>query len=188
MLRVKKNDVAVAPIFDPPKTRGGLFIPEIAKERSDQGIVKYIGKDVDDVYYGDHVMFAAYDGTLTNLTGEGLLIILPADKIVAVIHPPETRIDGIYFKSPLTKEETQELKEELQSIIINHMSLEGIVGSIPELIDKIFAAGFLKNQYWPCTYEMTVELIAEAITNADWKDQFRFKERKLASPHASKVF
>jgi chaperonin GroES len=182
MLRLKEKDIAVAPIFDPPKTKGGLFIPEIAKERSDQGIVKYVGKDVEDVYYGDHVMFAAYDGTLAHLDREGLLIVLPYDKIVAIIHPPETRIDGIYFKSPLDEEEMEAVRAELRSILINSL------GSGEKVIDEIIAAGFIKNVYFPASYEMTIELVAEAITNADWKDQFRFKDRKEASPSRSKVF
>jgi co-chaperonin GroES (HSP10) len=200
MLRVKKTDVAVIPIFDPPKTHKilnaytgkeeGLIIPETAKERSDQGIVKYIGSEVDDVYYGDHVMYAAYDGTLVNLSGEGLLIILPRDKIVATIHPPETKIDGIYFKSKLDREELEALHNELKSII-----REGLESGMffadeifSDIAKKVMLAGFMKEQFHSCTYEMTTELIAQAITNADWKDQYRFKERKQASPHASKVF
>ena len=191
MLKVKRTDVAVIPIFDPQKTSGGLWIPETAKERSDQGIVKYIGDEAAkeiDVSYGDHVMYAAYDGTLTRIDGEGILIILPASKIVAIIHPPDTRIDGVYFKSPLDREEREELKEELCDIIARELHSDGLVDSVGDMAEKILKAGFLKNQYFPLSYEQNIQLIADAITNAPWKDQFRFVDRKAADPAKSNIF
>lgn len=191
MLKVKKSDVAVIPIFDPQKTSGGLWIPEIAKERSDQGIVKYIGEEACkeiEVYPGDHVMYAAYDGTLTRIDGEGILIILPASKIVAILHPPETRIDGMYFKSPLNEDEREELLNELRHIYDMEMPERFAEGTRDNFLNKVLQAGFLKNQYFPLSYEQAVQLLAEGITNAPWKDQFKFVDRKQADPGKSNVF
>jgi len=94
---MQANKVAVAPLFDPDQY-GKIIIPEQAKERCDQGIVKYIGKDCELVKVGDHVIFSGYTGTTVSIEGEGLLIFLPEDFITAVLEAPVTDIPGLYFR------------------------------------------------------------------------------------------
>jgi len=102
MLRMPRRNVAVTPLFDTLKV-GSLFIPEQARERCDQGIVKYVGTKCTYVKVGDHVVFSGYTGTLLSLEGEGLLIVLPEQFIVAVIEydaneVARIEIPGLYFK------------------------------------------------------------------------------------------
>ena len=86
-------------MFDPDKTVSGLLvIPEIAKERCDQGIVKYVGPEVKWLKPGDHVLFSGYTGTLVSLEGEGLLIILPENFVSAIIYSPDFDVPGLYFR------------------------------------------------------------------------------------------
>ncbi len=103
MLQLHRRNVAAIPLFDSLQTAGGLWIPEQARERCDQGIVKYIGKDVKEVSEGDHILFSGYSGTLLDLEGEGTLIILPERYVVAKIAydgPEVANIDisGLYFR------------------------------------------------------------------------------------------
>ena len=98
MLTIPKGKICVTPIFDSDTTPSGLYIPEIARERCDQGIVKYIGADVGNINLGDYVLFSGYSGTLIALEGEGNIIILSAKDVRCKLHPPGTFIAGLYYK------------------------------------------------------------------------------------------
>lgn len=102
MLRLPPKKVAVTPLFDTLKY-GSLHIPETARERCDQGIVKYLGSGCKWVELGDHVTFSGYTGTLLSLEGEGLLILLPEEFVVGVIEYDnveiaKVEIPGLYFQ------------------------------------------------------------------------------------------
>jgi hypothetical protein len=82
---------------------GSLYIPEQARERVDQGIIKYVGDKCNYVKPGDHIVFSGYTGTLLSLEGEGLLIVLPEQFIVAIIEYDEAEvarveIPGLHFR------------------------------------------------------------------------------------------
>jgi chaperonin GroES len=179
MLTLKDRDIAVSPAFDPSKSPGGLIIPDTAKERCDQGNVKYVGPNAEYVLPGDHVLFSAYDGTLLRVDGEGLVIILPENKIVSILNPPRHNVGGIYFKSSLTDGEIEELIEEVM-----HITKCGQ----QEARTLVVKRGFQKNVYWPCTYEMTVELLADAVTTAPWKNKYRFTDRLSTAPKRHELF
>lgn len=98
MVRLTGTKVAVTPIYDPDKTSSGLWIPDHAKERVDQGIVKYVGSEVEGVKIGDYVLFSGWTGTLVNLEGEGQLIILPEEFITCMVEAPDSDIPGLYFR------------------------------------------------------------------------------------------
>jgi len=86
-------------MFD-PDMYGHIIVPEMAKERCDQGIVKYHGPDVKTVKIGDHVIFSGYTGSTVEIEGEGsLLIFLPEDACEAVLEEPNTDVPGLYFKA-----------------------------------------------------------------------------------------
>src|SRR5881394_1005790 len=100
MIKLTKNKVAITPIFDPDTSPGGIIIPDIAKERCDQGIVKYIGPKVETIKIGMYVLFSGYSGTLVHVDGEGSLILLPEEFIVAELpEPANVDIPGLYFRS-----------------------------------------------------------------------------------------
>jgi chaperonin GroES len=94
------NNVAITPNFDPDISTGGLYIPDSAKERCDQGIVKYIGPKVKWLQIGDYVLFSGYSGTYLSVEGEGKLIVMPETYIICIIEPDTTmEVPGLYFKS-----------------------------------------------------------------------------------------
>lgn len=98
MLGLIANKVAIVPIFDADTTASGLLVvPEVAKKRCKQGIVKYLGPEVEDVKPGDYVTFGGYDGQILEIEDEGLLLIIPEDRITAIIKPPTTEVYGLYF-------------------------------------------------------------------------------------------
>lgn len=102
MLKMPHRNVACTPLFDTLKV-GSLYIPEQARERCDQGIVKYTGAKCSYVKPGDHIVFSGYTGTLLSLEGEGLLIVLPEQFVVAVVEYDEAEvatieIPGLYFR------------------------------------------------------------------------------------------
>lgn len=135
MVRVPGSNVAITPIFDPDVSPGGLYIPEMAKERCDQGIVKYCGPLVKWISEGDYVLFSGYSGTLLQVEDEGKLIIIPERFIIAKLEAESIDVPGVYFRSP-----------------------DGV--------------------YFTATYEMVVELVAEAFKESPW-----FTRNKL-SPKA----
>jgi chaperonin GroES len=75
------------------KTAGGLYIPDTAKEKPQEGEVVAVGKGKlldsgtrvePDVKEGDRVLFGKYAGTEIKLEGEDLLIVRE-DEILGVI-------------------------------------------------------------------------------------------------------
>lgn len=78
------DKVAVIPIEDPEKV-GHIIIPDTAKRRVDQGIVKYRGDNVKEVRVGDHVCFSGYTGTKITVKDEGTLFIMREEDIIALM-------------------------------------------------------------------------------------------------------
>jgi len=75
------------------KTSGGLYIPDSAKEKPQEGEVVAVGKGKllengsrvePDVKAGDRVLFGKYSGTEVKIDGEELLI-LREDEVLAVL-------------------------------------------------------------------------------------------------------
>jgi len=74
------------------QTRGGLFIPDTAKEKPQEGLILAVGpgrfddgKRVPmDVKVGDKVLFGKYSGTEVMIDGESLLILRESD-VLAVL-------------------------------------------------------------------------------------------------------
>jgi chaperonin GroES len=97
-----KNAVAVKPLADrvviraleeSEQMRGGLYIPDTAKEKPQQGEVVAVGpgkfdekgsRVPMDVKAGDKVLYGKYSGTEVTVGGEQLLILRESD-VLAVI-------------------------------------------------------------------------------------------------------
>ena len=102
MIRMKKNYCAVVPIDDPDVSPGGIIIPDEAKDRTDQGIVKYVGPDCKYVQPLDYVIYGAYNGQLVQIEGEGRLILLEENFISSTVHHEDIEtleIPGIYYRT-----------------------------------------------------------------------------------------
>ena len=85
--------VVVKALEETEQMRGGLYIPDTAKEKPSQGEVVAVGpgkisddgKRLDmDVKVGDKVLYGKYSGTDVTLDGEEFLILRESD-VLAVI-------------------------------------------------------------------------------------------------------
>ena len=84
--------VVVRPLEDTETMRGGLFIPDTAKEKPQQGEIIAVGpgryeegKRVPmEVKAGDRVLYGKYSGSEVTLNGETVLILRESD-VLAVI-------------------------------------------------------------------------------------------------------
>ena len=70
------------------KTASGLFIPDSAKEKPQQGVIVAVGKgktdEPMDLKVGDKVMYGKYSGTEVSFEGKDYLIMRQSD-VIAVI-------------------------------------------------------------------------------------------------------
>lgn len=80
--KLRDNIVGIEPIFDNTVSKGGIIIPDAAKGRCAQGIVKYLGPNVKDLQVGDYVIFSGYNGDLIAFEDE-LVITMPEDFVQA---------------------------------------------------------------------------------------------------------
>jgi chaperonin GroES len=87
--------VLVKRVEEEEKTKGGIIIPDTAKEKPQEGEVIAVGpgnRDEDgdyialDVKVGDRILFGKWSGTEVKLNGEDLLIMKESD-ILGVLEP-----------------------------------------------------------------------------------------------------
>ena len=92
-LRPLHDRILVRRIEEEEKTKGGLIIPDTAKEKPQEGKVIAVGKGRVaedgklrplDVHKGDRVLFGKYSGTEIQLEGDEHLIIRE-DDVLAVL-------------------------------------------------------------------------------------------------------
>ncbi len=86
--------VVVKPLEDTETMRGGLYIPDTAKEKPQQGEIVAVGpgklsdegaRIVPDVKPGQKVLYGKYSGTEVRVDGDEYLILRESD-ILAVIN------------------------------------------------------------------------------------------------------
>jgi chaperonin GroES len=93
-LRPLADRLVVEPLEQEERTAGGLYIPETAKEKPQQGTVLAVGPGAYkensseripvDVKKGDKILFAKYAGSDIKLNGSELKILRESD-VLAVI-------------------------------------------------------------------------------------------------------
>ncbi len=91
-VRPLHDRVIVKRIDEEEKTKGGLFIPDTAKEKPQEGRVVSVGPGrreegkliAPDVKAGDRILFSKYAGTELKLNGEEHLI-MREDDILGII-------------------------------------------------------------------------------------------------------
>ena len=85
--------VVIQALAEAEQTRGGLYIPDTAKEKPQQGEVVAVGPGklsdegtrlAPDVSVGDRVLYGKYSGTEVTVDGEEFLILRESD-ILAVL-------------------------------------------------------------------------------------------------------
>jgi chaperonin GroES len=84
--------LAVRAVEQAEKTAGGIFLPDTAKEKSQEGIVVAVGpgRTLDNgtlvpvsVQPGQHILYSKYAGSEMKVDGEDLLIISEKDVLAA---------------------------------------------------------------------------------------------------------
>lgn len=85
--------IVIQALPEAQQTRGGLYIPDTAKEKPQQGEVVAVGPGklsdegtrlTPDVKVGDRVLYGKYSGTEVNVEGEEFLILRESD-ILAIL-------------------------------------------------------------------------------------------------------
>jgi len=93
--------VVITPIDEVETMRGGLHIPDIAKEKPQQGEVIAVGSGrVEDrervpleVAVGDRVLYGKYSGTEVTVDGDSFLILRESDILAIIRRSDSTRAD-----------------------------------------------------------------------------------------------
>ena len=87
-IRPLQDRVIVKRIEEEAKTKGGIIIPDTAKEKPMEGLVIAVGKGKTaddgklikpDVKAGDRILFGKYSGTEVKIDGDELLIMREDD-------------------------------------------------------------------------------------------------------------
>jgi chaperonin GroES len=85
--------ILVKPFEAKDKTSGGIYIPDTAKGKLQEGAVVAVAKDAtDEVAVGDHVMYKEFTGTEVKIEGEDYILLTEDDllaKYEAVDKIPE---------------------------------------------------------------------------------------------------
>mgnify|MGYP000241769415 CR=1 FL=1 len=74
-----KDRVFVSYTEEVEKTAGGLYVPETAREKPQQGKVEAVGPEVKEVKVGDTVLFDKYSGSKVKVNDKEHLIIKEED-------------------------------------------------------------------------------------------------------------
>ena len=92
-IRPLQDRVIVKRVAEEGKTKGGIIIPDTAKEKPMEGLVVSVGKGKTaddgklikpDVKAGDRILFGKYSGTEVKIDGDELLI-MREDDILGVL-------------------------------------------------------------------------------------------------------
>ena len=84
-IRPLQDRVIVQRVQEEEKTKGGIIIPDTAKEKPQEGKVNDDGKQMPlDVKAGDRILFGKYSGTEVKIDGEDYLI-MREDDILGII-------------------------------------------------------------------------------------------------------
>lgn len=74
-----KDRVFVRYAEEEDKTRGGLYVPDTAKEKPQKGKVEAVGSEVKEVKVGDIVLFDKYSGSKIRMDDVEHLIVKEED-------------------------------------------------------------------------------------------------------------
>ena len=83
-LKPLQDRVVVSYSEEAEKTAGGIYVPDTAKEKPQQGKVEAVGKDVKELKVGDTVLFDRYGGSKVKVGDDEQLVIKEED-ILAIV-------------------------------------------------------------------------------------------------------
>ena len=79
MLKPLGDRVLVKEVKAVEETKSGLLIPEVAKEKPQEGEVVAVGDKTTDVVIGSRILYGKYSGTSIKLDGNEYIIMHQAD-------------------------------------------------------------------------------------------------------------
>lgn len=153
--------------------KGSLIVPDEAKERSDQGIVMYVGPKVRELRVGDYILFSGYTGTNVQFSkdAEGVLIIFREKFATLVLDVPDTDVKGLYFRSQREPGALEgRIRHRLKSL--NKLT----EGELEALTNDITIYALEDEPYFTATYEMAMNLIAQSFKGSDFAKRTGFKD------------
>ena len=74
-----KERVFVSYSEEGEKTAGGIYIPDSAKEKPQNGKVEAVGSEVKELKVGNIILFDKYSGSKVNIDGTDYLIVKEED-------------------------------------------------------------------------------------------------------------
>ncbi len=74
-----KDRVFVSYAAEEERTKGGLYVPDTAKEKPQKGKVEAVGSEVKEVKVGDSILFDKYSGSKVRMDDSEYLIIKEED-------------------------------------------------------------------------------------------------------------
>ncbi len=82
-LRPINGHILVNPLTSKNKTSSGIYIPETAQEKVQEGKIIAIAKDAtDEVAIGDHIVYKEFSGTEIKLEGKDYILLTEDDILV----------------------------------------------------------------------------------------------------------
>lgn len=208
MIQLQRDLVGIKPIRDPDKSqgtpdytaeeiklmkelgtyeaainkKGSLHIPDDAIERTDQGIVAYVGPKVRDIRKGDYVLFSGYSGTTVQFEkdADGTLIIMREKFVTCILEAPNTDVKGLYFRASPGE---AVIRHKVMSILRElNQNISGI--TTEDACNRILRAMWENENesYFPATYEMAMNLIAMSFEGTDFAKGTGFVDPISARP------
>ncbi len=79
-LKPVNGRILVKPLEAKERTSGGIYLPDTAKEKLQEGIVKAVAEDAtDEVAVEDHVIYKEFVGTEVKIEGENYILLTEDD-------------------------------------------------------------------------------------------------------------
>ena len=85
-IRPMNGRVVVRPVESSEQTKGGIVIPDTAKEKPREGEIVAVAEDAtEEVAVGDRVIYKEYGGTEVNVEDEKLVLLETDDLLVKYV-------------------------------------------------------------------------------------------------------
>jgi chaperonin GroES len=91
-MKLLSDRIFIVPFESDEKTASGLFIPEMAREKQQKGLVMAVGNGIKDepmlVKVGDIVVYSKYSGSEISIDDEDYLVMRQGD-IIGICTPKQ---------------------------------------------------------------------------------------------------
>lgn len=134
----KMMDYILVPIEEPGLTRGGLYVPDTAKKRINNGIVISKGsKTIEDIKLGDHVLFNGRSGDQITLVESGRFFIVPESHILAKLENSTVRVVDLETVKRVIRERFDEIRSRMTSDDNEYISTSEMERDICDRLDSL---------------------------------------------------